>query len=98
MRIIVFAISIILLGACSTELTTQGAEVRPISQAFAQSCRFIGTATGVESLGLDIAGDVQSATNQVRNQVGDMGGNSYVVNQTDTSAERTIVVAEAYLC
>ena len=98
MRIIRLSFAMLFIGACSTELTEQGARVRPISQEAAQSCAFLGTVSGTEALGMSIAGDVQSASNQLRNQVAAVGGNGYVMNQTSSTMDATVMVADAYSC
>ena len=88
----------LLLTACSTELTQGGKSVRQISLQSANQCQFLGPVTGSEALGLDVAMDVTSSYNKVRNAVAQMGGNSFVVSSTSTSSELTVVQADAYNC
>ena len=86
------------LAACSTELTQEGKSVRQISLQSANACQFLGPVTGSESMGIDVAMDVTSSYNTVRNSVAQMGGNAFVVSLTSTSAASTVVQADAYRC
>ncbi|WP_370331067.1 DUF4156 domain-containing protein [Aquicoccus porphyridii] len=86
------------MAACSTELSQAGKSVRQISLQTANSCQFLGPVTGSESMGIDVAMDVTSAYNTVRNQVAQMGGNAFVISSSSTSIASTVVQADAYSC
>lgn len=90
--------SLLVLAACSAELSQEGKSVRQISLQAAESCRFLGPVTGSESMGFDEAMDVTSAFNKVRNSVAQMGGNAFVISSTSTSSASTVVQADAYSC
>ena len=92
------SIALILLAACSAELTGAGAQVRQISASTSDSCQFLGPVTASESLGIDVAMDVESAFNQVRNKVAAQGGNSFVISASNSSEFSTVVQADAYRC
>ena len=86
------------LAGCSTELTQEAKSVRQISLQAADSCQFLGPVTGSESMGIDVAMDVTSSYNKVRNSVARMGGNAFVVSSSSTSSATTVVQADAYGC
>ncbi|MFC3530203.1 DUF4156 domain-containing protein [Paracoccus mangrovi] len=90
--------AILILSACSTQLSQSGKKVRQISLHAADNCQFIGSVTGSESMGIDEAMDVGSAFNKVRNAVAQMGGDAFVVSATSTSISSTVVQADAYRC
>ncbi|WP_316013863.1 DUF4156 domain-containing protein [Roseobacter sp. HKCCA0434] len=98
MRDYIALIAFMLISSCSTELTSQGKTVRQISSGTSESCEFLGPITASESMGLDIAMDMESAFNQVRNEVALRGGNAFVVSASSTSEFSTVVQADAYNC
>ncbi|WP_371931285.1 DUF4156 domain-containing protein [Roseovarius sp. MMSF_3350] len=98
MRVVGIWLILLGLSACSTELTQAGKSVRQVSLQTANSCQFLGPVTGSESMGLDEAMDVTSAFNKVRNSVGELGGNAFVVSASSTSSATTVVQADAYSC
>lgn len=84
---------------CSTALTQQGASVQPVTEKQKEEhCRFITIVTGEESMGMNRAGDAQSAMNKVRNKVASAGGNAMRIISTTTDNSSTTVVAEALSC
>ena len=88
----------LIIAGCSTDLTNEGAKVRQISLSAADSCDFLGAVTTSESLGIDVAGDVQSSFNKLSNTVAERGGNAFVLTTTDTTIAVTVVRGEAYRC
>lgn len=84
--------------ACTTELTPGAQQVRQISTLSAENCSFLGPVSGTEYFGLSVAGDTASAMNKARNRVAELGGNSFVLSNTNSSGDATIVQADAYLC
>lgn len=98
MRHLGFCATLLALAGCSAELTQAGKTVRQVSLQTSNSCKFLGPVTGSESMGLDVAMDVTSAYNKVRNSVAQMGGNSFVVSSSSTSSATTVVQADAYHC
>ncbi|WP_377190994.1 DUF4156 domain-containing protein [Ruegeria meonggei] len=97
-RTTMFLISTTALLGCSTELVPGAERVRQISPGMTSSCTFIGPVTGAESMGMDVAGDVESAYNKVRNAAFDRGGNAFVVSSTSSSSDITVVQADIYAC
>lgn len=98
MRFATLIFTCIALAGCSVELTESGSQVRQISASTSNTCEFLGPVTASESFGLDEAMDVQSSFNQVRNEVANRGGNSFVVSASNTSEFSTVVQADAYRC
>ena len=98
MRTVAFLTTAIVLSACSTDLIPGAESVRQITPAMTNSCSFVGPVTTSESMGIDVAADVESAYNKVRNAAVQMGGNSFVVSSSSTSTETTVVQADVYLC
>ncbi|WP_170363173.1 DUF4156 domain-containing protein [Ruegeria arenilitoris] len=86
------------VAACSTELTSQGQQVRQLSPETVQNCQFLGPVSGTELFGLDTTMDARSAQNKMRNAVGALGGNAFVLTQTSTSDDGTFVSGDAYKC
>lgn len=89
---------LLLLAACTTELSQEATKVRRIPAAINSGCSFLGPVSGAEYMGMSISDDAESALNQVRNKVAEMGGNSYVINGSSTTYEGSIYQADAYLC
>lgn len=98
MRLISLISIVILLQACQAPLTEEGQSVRQINADAISPCRFLGVVEGSESFAWTAAGDRRNALNKVRNQVASMGGDSYVLTQTNTSEFGTNTQADAYDC
>ena len=97
MRKILLILLLVATG-CSTQLTKQGGDVHIISEAERSKCSFLGVVTGVESLGINIEGDVESAMNKARNKAGLLGANGMKIINVDSTPEQTIVTVEALKC
>ena len=97
-NLIVALISTVLISGCTASMTTEGSQIRQINADAASPCEFIGVVDGSASFAWTIAGDRRNALNRVRNQVAVMGGDSYVLTQTNTSGFGTNTQADAYLC
>jgi hypothetical protein len=98
MRYIATIITAFAVAGCSTDLTSEGAQVRQVSLSAATSCEFLGSVTASESMGMDVAGDVQSSFNKLSNEVAERGGNAFVLSTTNTSGFETVVRGDAYRC
>ncbi|WP_371931389.1 DUF4156 domain-containing protein [Roseovarius sp. MMSF_3359] len=98
MRSFILLITAATVGACSTALEPGAERVRQINPNMTDTCQFLGPVTGGESMGIDVAADVNSAYNKVRNEVARRGGNAFVVSASSTSQAQTVVQADAYAC
>jgi hypothetical protein len=98
MRITLIVILIFSLFGCSTQLTKEGSDVHIVSDEERSRCTFIGTVTGVESMGLRIEDDVDSAMNKARNKAGQLGANGMKIINIDTTPAQTVVTVEALKC
>lgn len=90
--------ALILLSACTTELTPEAAKVRRIPASLDGKCEFLGPVKGVEHFGMSVSEDAESALNQVRNAVASIGGNAFTLTSTASTLDGTIFLADAYLC
>ncbi|WP_367277438.1 DUF4156 domain-containing protein [uncultured Ruegeria sp.] len=98
MRGLGISVCLVSVAACSAELTPQGQQVRQLSPATVQNCQFLGPVSGTELFGLGTTMDAQSAQNKMRNAVGALSGNAFVLTQTSTSDDGTFVSGDAYRC
>lgn len=89
---------IAVVAGCSTQLTPEAKKVRQIAATSSSGCSFLGAVSASESLGLDIAGDTESAFNKMRNQVAALGGDAFVLTNSTSSFDSTNVQADAYAC
>lgn len=72
--------------------------VRQIQADWATKCKFLGVLDASEGNGFDVPDDKRGALNSIRNQVSNMGGNAFVLSQSESSDFRTLVQADAYKC
>ena len=86
------------LSGCAAQLTQQGRMVREVQPDWSTKCEFLGVIDASEGNGWDIADDRRGALNRIRNQVADLGGNAFVVNQSTSNDFRTLIQADAYKC
>jgi len=98
MKITWLVILIFLLFGCSTQLTKEGSDIRIVSDAESSECSSLGVVKGVESMGINMKGDRDSAMNIARNIAGELGANAIKIISVDTTDERTVVTAEALKC
>ena len=98
MRSTLLLISVMAIGACSTDLNPGAERVRQISPGMTHSCEFLGPITASEGMGIDVAADVQSTFNKIRNEVAQRGGNAFVVTTSSTSQSMTVAQADSYRC
>ena len=61
-------------------------------------CSFIGTVTGSNMMGSDMAHDAEGALNQVRNKAALMNANAVRIVHINSSVDGTTVVGEALKC
>lgn len=97
MRIVLLLFLFSLVG-CAHELTKSGQQVRVVSDAERNDCTHIGMVTGSNSMGNNVAHDVEGATNQAKNKVAELGGNGLKILNIDTTYEFTSVTGEALKC
>lgn len=86
------------LTACAAQLTQEGRMVRQIQADWATRCEFLGVLDASEGSGWDVADDRRGALNRIRNQIAQLGGNGFVVNQSTSSGIHTLIQADAYRC
>jgi hypothetical protein len=83
---------------CATQMTAEGAQVRQITPAETQYCRFVSLVEGANYLGNTMDHDRAGALNEVRNKVAALGGNAFVIAGGGSAPIGTFVQAEAYAC
>jgi len=99
MKLLALTLAVIVLATgCTVNMTNEGMNVRQINADAASPCKFIGVVQGSESFAWTKSGDRRNALNKVRNQVAYMGGNSYVLTQTNTDGFGSNTQADAYIC
>lgn len=91
-------IIVLMAAGCTTELTPEAQKVRQIAIGASSSCSFLGAISTSEVMGLDIAGDTESAFNKMRNAVASRGGNAFVLTNSTSNFDSTNVQADAYAC
>ena len=93
--------SLLLIGGCATQLTQQGADVRPVTAAEKEKfCKFIDV---VEGFGAPLSGGMKRAMTDARNDIGSLGGNGmYIISTRSTPFDGwccySYVTAEALRC
>ena len=87
---------IILALGCAVELTTEGSSVRLVDDK--SRCEFLGTVTGYNSMGNDMAHDAEGAMNDLRNNAALMGANAVKIIDVETVPEATTTIGEALYC
>ena len=71
-----YPLLLLFLGACETNLSASGSQVRDMTGQDISNCSFIRVVEGSEMLGWSTAGDKRSALNKLRNEVAKAGGNA----------------------
>jgi len=81
-RLILLAI---LMSACSTAITAKGNFIRPVNSAEKEkySCSFLGMVTASHGMGWSNGDNQESALNEARNKVADLGGNAMTILSSD---------------
>jgi uncharacterized protein YbjQ (UPF0145 family) len=87
-----------LLSGCVTELTSNGSKVAEMSGRDIGQCQHLGVIDASEGMTWSMADDRRSALNKIRNEVGELGGNAFVINDRFTTAAVTSIQADAYRC
>ena len=90
-----------MLMGCTTvliPLTAEGKFVRQIPPEMISPCKFLVVVEEEESGSWTPVDNWRNVLNKIRNTVAKMGGNSYVLIQTTTSANYTNTQVEAYRC
>jgi hypothetical protein len=98
MRLISSLVILGLVSGCSTPMTQEGSQVRQIRAEAVTPCKFISVVQGTNSTSWGVARDRANALNKVRNQVAELGGNAYVLTQTNTDEWGTNTQVDAYNC
>ena len=98
MRGLLFLMTVAMVAGCTTELTPEAQKVRQIAIGASSACSFLGAVSTSEVMGLDIAGDTESAFNKMRNAVASRGGNAFVLTNSTSNYDSTNVQADAYVC
>ncbi len=89
---------LLVIVGCGTELTPAAQQVRQISTVTTDGCEFLGPVSASEYFGISAAGNTGSAMNKARNDVATRGGNAFVLTNTSSGEEGTIVQVDAYRC
>ncbi len=87
--------AILALG-CAAELTTEGSSVRIVDDK--SSCEFLGTVTGFNSMGGNMAHNTEGAMNDLRNKAAQMGANAVKMIDVETVPQGTTALGEALSC
>ena len=96
--ILVFGMVMILFG-CSTMLSTQGGQVRVISdKETIANCKFINTVSGFHTMSWTTGGESENAMNEARNRAAEMGANTMRILHMQSTNVGTSVKAEALNC
>jgi len=86
----------IFLFGCAAELTTEGSSIRLVDDK--SNCEFLGTVTGFNSAGINMAHNTEGAMNELRNKAALMGANSVKIISVETVPQGTTTLAEALYC
>ena len=93
-----YPLLLLFLGACETNLSASGSQVRDMTGQDISNCSFIRVVEGSGMLGWSTAGDKRSALNKLRNEVAKAGGNAFIVDTLETNDIQTVVQGEALRC
>ena len=88
--------SLIFLGGCATQLTTEGSSVRLVDDK--DTCEYRGIVAGSNAWGTSTADDAEGAMNDLRNRAAAIGANAVYIMNIDSDKDSTTVVAEALIC
>ncbi len=95
---LVATLALLSLAGCAAQLTEQGRMVREIQPDWSTKCEHLGAIEASEGNGFDIPDDRRGAFNRIRNQVAELGGDAFVINQSSSNELRTLIQADAYKC
>ena len=98
MRLICSLVILGLVSGCSTPMTQEGSQVRQIRAEAVTPCKFISVVQGTNNFAWTMSGDRAYALNKIRNQIAELGGNAYVLTQTNTDEWGTNTQVDAYNC
>ena len=87
-----------LSSGCTVNMSNEGQQVRQINADAATPCKFLGVLQGEEIFAWTNAGNSRNALNKVRNQTAAIGGNAYVLTQSNVDNFGSNTQADAYLC
>jgi hypothetical protein len=88
--------SLIIVGGCATQLTTEGSSVRLVDDK--DNCEYRGIVAGSNALGVSTADDAEGAMNDLRNKAAAIGANAVYIMNIDSDIDSTTAVAEALIC
>jgi hypothetical protein len=95
----VFLNSLFVITGCATvELTSKGGAVRSLSPGVAQNCNHLGLVNSWKPV---VDGGLVAAQIDIRNKVGNLGGNAMIVISQVVDPppyQHAQVMAEAYFC
>lgn len=91
------ALSLFLSGCVTTQLSPQGASVRPATPGTVQTCKHLGM---VQAFKAGVGGGLAGAQVELRNRVGAAGGNAFVVSSqvVEPPYGHATIIADAYQC
>ena len=87
--------AILTLG-CAAELTIEGSSVQIVDDK--SSCEFLGTVTGYNQGGSNMAHNTEGAMNDLRNKAAQMGANAVKMIDVETVPQGTTALGEALNC
>ncbi len=99
-RSIVVAVTATLVG-CATGLTSAGSLVRDLSNepVFVRTnCEFIVSLDASENMGGGPAANLHSTRNKIMNRVAELGGDTFLVVDSNADGTGAFMTAEAYRC
>jgi hypothetical protein len=85
-------------AGCPRQLTQAGGQVRSVAPDQVSRCTRLGAVEGSGANGPSTAENERSATDAVRNQVAELGGNAFAVTGRTVGVWRTAVQADVYRC
>ena len=97
-RILGLLLIILFTTSCVVKPTPESKAIRLVDKQTDYKCKFITTVTGSGSVGWTTAHDAEGAMNEVRNDAAKAGANAIRIVNISSSAETTVVVAEALNC
>jgi hypothetical protein len=86
------------ITGCAFPLTYEGKKVIRIQAERAKSCKLIGNFELFQTSHWKINSRPEKSYNLARNEVGEMGGNAFVIKVIKTKLDWVSVVADVYNC
>ena len=96
MRKSILLMPAILALGCAVELTIEGSAVQIVNDK--SSCEFLGTVTGYNTGGVNMAHNTDGAMNDLRNKAAQMGANAVKMIDVETVPQGTTALGEALSC